>query len=94
MTPILDYYPDFGDSNKMNGDASPQEEKDVSPERGAPQEDDSHVDDILRALNPTGRYQILHIIVALLGLPSMAFQLFTNVFTGEVQVLLPTLNRI
>ncbi|KAK3792834.1 hypothetical protein RRG08_028224 [Elysia crispata] len=46
-------------------------------------EDSLLVDNILRALNPLGRYQILHIIVVLLGLPIAGFQLFSNVFTAK-----------
>ncbi|GFN92070.1 solute carrier family 22 member 8 [Plakobranchus ocellatus] len=45
--------------------------------------DTLHVDQILRALNPRGRYQILHIIVVYLSLPSAAFQLLSNVFIAK-----------
>ena len=41
------------------------------------------VDNILRALNPTGRYQILHILALMLATPAAAFQVFSNVFTGK-----------
>ncbi|GFN92048.1 solute carrier family 22 member 16 [Plakobranchus ocellatus] len=45
--------------------------------------DTLHVDQILRALNPRGRYQILHILLVLLGIPSAGFQLLSNVFIAK-----------
>ncbi|GFN92074.1 organic cation transporter-like protein [Plakobranchus ocellatus] len=45
--------------------------------------DTLHVDPILRALNPRGRYQILHIVLVLLSLPTAGFQLFSNVFIAK-----------
>ncbi|GFN92071.1 solute carrier family 22 member 8 [Plakobranchus ocellatus] len=47
------------------------------------EKDTLHVDQILRALNPRGRYQILHIIVVYLSLPTAGFQLFSNVFIAK-----------
>ena len=59
-----------------------------SPLSGEPEagEDDSpQVDNILRALKPIGRYQVLHVVIVLvMGYPPSAFQLFSNVFTGEL----------
>ncbi|GFN92045.1 solute carrier family 22 member 4 [Plakobranchus ocellatus] len=45
--------------------------------------DTLHVDQILRALNPRGRYQILHIVLVLLSIPTAGFQLFSNVFIAK-----------
>ncbi|GFN92054.1 solute carrier family 22 member 8 [Plakobranchus ocellatus] len=45
--------------------------------------DTLHVDQILRALNPRGRYQILHILLVLLSIPSAGFQLLSNVFIAK-----------
>ncbi|KAK3792836.1 hypothetical protein RRG08_028226 [Elysia crispata] len=41
------------------------------------------VEKILRVLNPTGRYQILHILSLMVAIPATAFQLLSNVFTAK-----------
>ncbi|GFO36700.1 hypothetical protein PoB_006320500 [Plakobranchus ocellatus] len=52
-------------------------------EPGHCESDSPHVDTILRALNPLGLYQILHIVMLMLANPASAFHLFSNVFIGQ-----------
>ncbi|GFR68640.1 solute carrier family 22 member 8 [Elysia marginata] len=58
-------------------------EQELKPTAGNQNEVSAQVDDVLRTLNPRGRYQALHVLVLLLSTPAAGLQLFSNVFTAK-----------